>query len=285
MLYLPGAQYALYERHLRQQRHQIELTMIFAGEEDVLTPGEVLGPVIRDCFVIEYCKVGGGTMIADGVRRTVCAGEVFVLFPWSTVTLIASEDQPWAKAWGCLWGSRVNGDLKGMGVTPENPILPVRDNPGLLALMQELAQLYRQNPDLTEFEQNICANRLLLALWSLCGGSASGRAAPNQQEQYVNKALRYIEQNFSHPIQVSDLAAHVNLDRAYFSNLFKRHTGVSPARYLTDYRMKKACEFLQNPHASVSSVARSIGYEPQNFSRLFRQVKGVSPQAYRQSLI
>ena len=54
--------------------------------------------------------------------------------------------------------------------------------------------------------------------------------------------------------------------------------------YLISYRMKKACDFLSLPQATISNVAYSVGYDPLTFSKIFKRTIGVSPTEYRKQL-
>lgn len=278
--YLSDARYSLYEHHLRQGLHGADLTMIYAGTEDPLEPGYVSGPIIRDCFIIQYCRTGGGRLLVDNRSYSIRAGECYVLFPWCKVTLITSSSDPWAKTWVCLWGRKVYAYLHDIGLSPENPVFPWRDNRPFLDYMLRIVREY-EGRELTEFELNIHANRLMQMAYELNAGK---RAPVRSQARYVEQALRYIEQNFASPINAKDIAAHLNLNRTYFSTLFKEQTGRSPMEYLTDYRIEKSCEFMRNVHVSLSDVARSIGYEPPNFTRLFKRAKGMTPAEYRRQL-
>ena len=59
-------------------------------------------------------------------------------------------------------------------------------------------------------------------------------------------------------------------------------TGISPQEYLLDYRIRKACELLQNTDLPIAHIARSVGYEDSlYFSRLFKQHMKSSPSSYR----
>ena len=75
----------------------------------------------------------------------------------------------------------------------------------------------------------------------------------------------------------------MNLNRSYFSTLFRRKTGCSPQQYLTDYRMNKACELMTEHGCSPGEAALSTGYpDIFSFSRMFKKKFGLSPREYRQ---
>jgi AraC-like DNA-binding protein len=81
---------------------------------------------------------------------------------------------------------------------------------------------------------------------------------------------------------VEQLAAKVGRDRAYFTRLFRTHTGTTPRRFLEQLRMEAACERLRSEDLTVSEIAARVGYaDPHHFSRAFARVMGAPPTAYR----
>ena len=82
-------------------------------------------------------------------------------------------------------------------------------------------------------------------------------------------------------ISATALAETLNLDRSYFSTLFKERLGVSPGKYIQNYRLNKAVELMTVQGESISVAATSVGYlDICNFSKAFKQRYGMSPRAY-----
>ena len=101
------------------------------------------------------------------------------------------------------------------------------------------------------------------------------------EEDYVERAKTYLESNYMREISIVELAEQMNLNRSYFSTLFRRKTGRSPQQYLTDYRMEKACELMVEHGCAPGEAALSTGYpDIFSFSRMFKRKFGVSPREY-----
>ena len=99
---------------------------------------------------------------------------------------------------------------------------------------------------------------------------------------YVEEALRYIENNYAHSVNIQVIADSLNIERTYLYRLFKDITGTSPQEYLLDYRIRRACTLLKETSLPVSDIARSVGYDDAlYFSRLFKQRKKKTPTQYR----
>jgi AraC family transcriptional regulator, arabinose operon regulatory protein len=100
--------------------------------------------------------------------------------------------------------------------------------------------------------------------------------------QRLRPAIDRISSQFAGDCSVDALAACVNLHPVYFSRLFKRTLGVSPARYVTEVRMRRAAIRLTSTDLPVKAIGIECGYaDPYHFSRAFKHHTGVSPQAYR----
>lgn len=90
--------------------------------------------------------------------------------------------------------------------------------------------------------------------------------------------LHYINEHYSHPMQLADLVAALDLNPAYVSDLFSTTVGVTFHHYPEELRLAKAKELLQDPRKRVCEVARAVGYTNPNH---FRDVFSASPSAWR----
>jgi AraC family transcriptional regulator of arabinose operon len=102
--------------------------------------------------------------------------------------------------------------------------------------------------------------------------------------EYVRKAIEYIQTNYMRPIRVHDIAEHVNINRGYLYALFKKEMNMSPQEYLTNLRLTRAAEQLNTTNTPVEQIAQANGYnDPVVFSKAFKKMHGTSPSRYRQN--
>ncbi len=84
------------------------------------------------------------------------------------------------------------------------------------------------------------------------------------------------------PLTLTLLAAELNMSPYHLQRIFKRVTGLSPARQLLMIRMDKARRLLAESDQEIGEVAREVGFRSSShFSVTFKKEAGVSPQAYR----
>lgn len=99
----------------------------------------------------------------------------------------------------------------------------------------------------------------------------------------VNKGIEYINKNFNELITVSEISDILEVDRRRFSEVFKEVTGLSPLKYLTEYRLKEAKRLLKFSCYTISEIADMTGYSDCfYFSKAFKKNVGVCPRKYRE---
>ncbi len=98
----------------------------------------------------------------------------------------------------------------------------------------------------------------------------------------VSKAISYLNFKFRETPSLRQAAKEVNLNPTYFSELFKRETGVSYTNYLTALKIDYAKSLLKNDDVKITDVAYESGFNSlSNFMRAFKQREGLSPKNYR----
>ncbi len=86
------------------------------------------------------------------------------------------------------------------------------------------------------------------------------------EKSYLEQAETYIRHNYSYPIQIADVARFIGIDRTYLYRIFVKHKGVSPKRYLTQYRVFEAKRLLEDTSLSITETALSCGFHDARFS-------------------
>lgn len=98
----------------------------------------------------------------------------------------------------------------------------------------------------------------------------------------IRQVYAYIERHYAEHMSLESVAALVNLNPVYFSNLFKKESGQNFTEYLTSYRMNKAKEFLRDGNMNINEIADALGYaDARYFSKVFKKEVGVKPTDYR----
>lgn len=98
----------------------------------------------------------------------------------------------------------------------------------------------------------------------------------------IREVKRFVLQNYSKQLSLSEVAELVGLTPSYFSTLFKQHVGVNYSEYLTNVRLEEGKELLLNSALRVYEISHLIGYPNHYyFHRLFKKRMGVTPLEFR----
>ena len=102
-------------------------------------------------------------------------------------------------------------------------------------------------------------------------------------KSFVQKAEKYVKMHYAdQELSVEVICGKLNVSAAYFSTIFKKETGKTFVRYLTDYRMDQALSLLMTGNDKTYMIAEKVGYSDANyFSYVFKKQFGMSPSRYR----
>jgi len=99
----------------------------------------------------------------------------------------------------------------------------------------------------------------------------------------LREVLQHIAAHLDEEIRISDMAEMAGMTESSFSRFFKRTTGNTFTRHVSELRTGKACELLANSNMAVTEICHEVGYSNiSNFNRAFRDPRGMTPSRYRQ---
>ncbi|WII36726.1 response regulator transcription factor [Paenibacillus thiaminolyticus] len=98
----------------------------------------------------------------------------------------------------------------------------------------------------------------------------------------IEQARAIIHERFHLPLAMEEVAGVVHLSPYYFSKLFKQQAGVTFTDYITQLRISRACQYIEENKLSLKEICYQVGYrDPNYFSRVFKKVTGAAPTEYR----
>ncbi|MNO29775.1 HTH-type transcriptional regulator YesS [compost metagenome] len=190
---------------------------------------------------------------------------------------------------GLQWVRRGLADTRKKGIQPQKVFRSINDlleeimsmaTAGGYPLPAELADYtWHQvtTMDLAEIEEMLC--RIVVHM-------AGELGAHRQSKEYllVQNLIAYMENHLQENIGLQDIAAHINMGVSSVSTIFKEETGSTVYDYLTNLRVDKACELLQDSSMKIADIALQVGYQNENsFIRAFRKIKSTTPGKFRES--
>jgi AraC-like DNA-binding protein len=155
-------------------------------------------------------------------------------------------------------------------------LLPPRDTE--LCLIRDLRELISADAN---WDPNDAIFRNSLALLQVVLARPELRWQPLMPENFV-RVRRFIQEGLAMKLTASILARRAGLSVASFNRRFKRHFGVTPARYVTETRVREAAHLLLQTDETIEAIAEETGFPNRAyFSRVFKQVTEESPAGFR----
>jgi AraC-like DNA-binding protein len=223
------------------------------------------GPTSRQYFLLHFIFSGTGTFFTKDKEYTVSKGQIFIMHPFEVVHYRAEPSDPWHYCWV---GFEMSIDAP---VLKSSSVIDIQQAEHIFSSIRNADQVG------THKEFYICGKIYeLLSMFEQVEILKKSKA-----DEYIRKAKQYIDINYMHQITVEQIANDLNIDRSYFSTIFKKYMGKSPQQYLIDVRLENAAELISNYDCSISDAAVGSGYfDIFNFSKMFKQKFGVSPAVY-----
>jgi AraC-like DNA-binding protein len=92
----------------------------------------------------------------------------------------------------------------------------------------------------------------------------------------------YIAAHLDQKITNDALAQVAGLSTSHFYTVFKQTEGVSPHRYVLQYRVRRTQQLLASTEMSPAEIADAVGFSNQSHCiQSFRKIVGVTPGNYR----
>ncbi len=133
-------------------------------------------------------------------------------------------------------------------------------------------------------------NFLSQAFWEYMNGNLEdGKRTPVasinsdlEETELFHDILIYVQSHFAEPLTIKELSNYALINKNKLTSLFKKHTNMSPIKYLNDYRLYVAKNLLITTSKSISEIAAEVGYHQTSyFIEQFRERYGMSPLKYR----
>lgn len=255
---------------------------IYQSGHEICLPKHHYGPAIRDHYLIHFVISGKGSYYHNSNIYDLQAGDLFLISPGEVTYYEADINDPWHYAWVGFHGLRSKHYLDMIGINQDNPIIKVKNTE---YVKDCLLKIYESSKIQRGSEVRMLGNLYLFLSQLIEETSPEIRTTPSSE--YIQQAIEYIEMNYTRPITVQEIANNLNINRSYFSDLFKKSTRLSPQQFLMQYRISKACELMQyNSNLSIGDIARSVGYtDPLAFSKVFKKLKKSTPLQFKNQII
>lgn len=235
------------------------------------------------CFSINWIISGSGWFESAATGKvSVKKGDMFLRFPFEPVRYGPNRGRAWDDYWILFEGWQADRLKQAGWIHPSRPLFQREVTPELIESWQRWTEWGRERPPkvdriAVEF-QAWWLGSILPALHSPYSGEGVP-AAELFRRRLESWAIRK-------DLDAKALANELGISYHSLRRHFKKLTGLGPAAYFIELKLKEAKRRLAATQESVSRIAEKLGFEDAYyFSRIFKKRIGVSPTDYRRSIL
>jgi len=239
------------------------------------------GRVLGACQIL-FVTAGRGEFESRATgRQPIKAGTALVILPAIWHRYRPDPASGWVEHWVELRGAVVE-NLRREGIlSPERAIVPVERRLELEGLYEGVHARLATTKALVCDPERAALGLQILALAS---GVSERREATRSISAAIGQAERLMADTLERPATIPAVARGLGVAYSYFRREFKRHTGLSPHRYMNRMRLEKARRLIGATDEPLKAIADRLGFSSQyHFSSAFRRHFGLSPSAWRKS--
>lgn len=250
---------------------EINRPVIFHG--DVIRKNSLTHANWHSNIEVLCCIDGLGTVIYDNNSYEFTKGDIAVINS-NCIHNVLSDD---VVKYYCLIIGKDFFENNGVDIDSIEFCEKITDD----ALTQSFLRIAEAYANTSKFKIPLVRGRVLEFLFMLCSNysHAAGEKAKNKSVNIfrIKEVIEYINENYTHPIDLDMLAERVSVSKYYLSREFKKYTGFTVFEVLNIVRCKAARNFIADK-MTVSEAARSVGFDNMSyFSRTFKKYIGCLP--------
>lgn len=98
----------------------------------------------------------------------------------------------------------------------------------------------------------------------------------------LKNMMNFISRHYGEKITIGQVAAAASISERECCRCFTRSIGMSPVKYLNDYRLHAAADLLLTTDLPILEISETCGFQsPSYFGKLFLSSMGCTPRDYR----
>lgn len=227
--------------------------------------------------VFEYVISGTGYIDSDSGRKTVRAGDFYLLRPGFIGHYYPDPDDPYQKIWANVRGSMIDRLTELCGITSPVTVMSCRDSKiydDLRAICEIFAAFEGD-----EFSEPVRQSSIRIAdILTIVRNELD-----TNEREVRSDAVRirdYLEIHLCDDINLGMIADAMYMHEATVIRVFKECFGITPMKYLSSIRIEAAKRMLRD-RIPLSSIAGMLKFSDTSyFSLCFRKETGMSPLQY-----
>jgi len=236
------------------------------------------GRILAEIQLLFLTKGRGIFECAGQEARAVGAGDLIVLRPGQWHRYRPDPTVGWTEQWIGFCGPLANRAVDHFLPTDESILTIGLDQQVIACFETALAWMDQPRPG----HREIAATQALQILAILRARRLVESAFRIPVEDKLYRAQQLMVNRLREQLEMPQLAREVGMSYSQFRQLFKKHFGDSPGKYLRKVRIQRARDLLLISSASLQEIADATGFSSvYYFSKAFKDEIGRPPGTYR----
>lgn len=261
-----------------------DLSIIDIGEENSAAI-KYAKPSQRNHFIVHFIVDGKGvfrsTSATVQTETELTKNMAFAVFPSHTVFYQSSVEDPLYYFWFGFSGSSSIDIMNYLGFNDNITTTHIENMDEIISAFRSLFNSWQKRHDKYILISNFF--KLITTIHKNSASHESNILLNNENEIFI-KAEKFINEHLQDNIKIKDLTSALNIDRSYFSKIFKQRYQTTPHQYILKLRLKAAEKLLVTTNYSISYIVDKLHFTDRyTFTKQFKKKYKFAPLDYRKS--
>jgi len=219
-------------------------------------------------YIFEHVTEGRGKILFDGVWYNISAGDSYVIDKNTVRNYYSDPLSPLKKMWVSFESDYIDSMFIHYGIKPGVYRARTREH------FERILAIANENISVKEKVFGIASavHEIILAV------AETNSFGNGSFTEIKNDILKMLYGKCS----LDEVASHFFMSKSNLIRLFKKHTGMTPYKFLLDEKIRLAKVFLKSTDMSIRAIAEELSFTDEHyFSYVFKQKVGISPLKYR----
>jgi AraC-like DNA-binding protein len=213
-------------------------------------------------FLLNALDLPAASQVLDAAPDRPCVGIMFRLDVQIMTDIIATSGLTPPREYGGEGGTALGAMTKAL-LEPCRRLVALLDEPHAIPVLAPLIE--------REIHFRLLTSELAGRVWQI--------ASVGSQSHRIARAVDWLRANYTQPLRIDELAAHVQMSASTLHHHFRLLTTMSPLQYQKWLRLNEARRLMLNERLDATSAAFNVGYESASqFSREYGRLFGMPPK-------
>ena len=203
-------------------------------------------------------------------------GDLFIICPGMEHYYQADVNNPYEYYWIGFHGLEAKRILQEIQMLNGDYVIHPSHN------LEYLFKEFRNLKDRTKKSKYLALSKLYEIFSVISEDNEIKNEDESTNKDILSQVMKYIQNNYSKPLKVEEMAKKFGISRSNLYRLFKDQMNLSVSEYILNVRLTEACLLLKNPLLRNYQVVEQCGFSDyNNFLKTFKKKYGITPRHYR----